>query len=41
MGAPWQIAGYLENRNGRLSLDGHDLVSLAENRGREIGLPDA
>jgi diaminopimelate decarboxylase len=36
VGAPWQIAGYLENRNGRLSLDGHDLVSLAENRGTAL-----
>jgi diaminopimelate decarboxylase len=33
---PWQIPGYLENRNGRLALDGHDLVHLAAARGTPL-----
>jgi diaminopimelate decarboxylase len=34
--APWQIPGFLENRDGRLTMDGHDLVALAETRGTPI-----
>jgi diaminopimelate decarboxylase len=31
-GAAWQIPGYLEGRDGRLFMDGVDLVALAESR---------
>jgi diaminopimelate decarboxylase len=34
--APWQIQGFLENRNGRLWMDGHDLTVLAEQRGTPL-----
>jgi diaminopimelate decarboxylase len=34
--APWQIQGFLENRNGRLWMDGHDLTVLAEKRGTPL-----
>jgi diaminopimelate decarboxylase len=36
MSAPWQIRGFLENRDGRLALDGHDLVALAEEHGTAL-----
>ena len=36
MSAPWQIPGFLENRNGRLGMEGHDLVDLAEVRGTPL-----
>ena len=36
MSAPWQVPGFLENRNGHLNLDGHDLVALAETRGTPL-----
>jgi diaminopimelate decarboxylase len=32
----WQIPGYLENRNGHLTMDGVDLVALAGERGSPL-----